>query len=108
MGALDKPGRQLFYGQSAFAPEPKLERAFISNYQELGYLRNNKLTVLLPKQWVESFEIDPKTLAAKPAPVDERLLNEAIACYQAASSAFRSGKLVAPFYSVGTASQSSD
>lgn len=99
--ALGKPGRQLFYGQSVFAPGPKLERAFISNYQELGYLRNNKLTVLMPKQRVESFDIDPKTLEATPAAIDEQLLDEAIAYYQAASTEFRTGQLVAPFYLAG-------
>lgn len=99
--ALGKPGHQLFYGQSVFAPGPKLERAFISNYQELGYLRNNKLTVLLPKQRVEAFDIDPKTLDATPAAVDGQLLNEAIAYYQEASTEFRTGQLVAPFYLAG-------
>lgn len=96
--ALGRSGSQLFYGRSVFGGAPPLERAFISNYQELGYLRNGKLTVLLPKRRVESYEIDGKTLQATPAPVDPQLLNEAIAYYQAASEEFRTGRLVAPFY----------
>ena len=96
--ALGKPGSQLFYGRSVFGGAPPLERAFISNYQELGYLRNGKLTVLLPKQRVESYEIDGKTLEATPAQVDPQLFDEAIAYYQAASEEFRTGHLVAPFY----------
>ncbi len=95
--ALGMPGKQLFYGRSVFEPGPPLERAFISNYQELGYLRNGKLTVLLPKRRVESFDIDPKTLEATAAPVDPQLLDEAIAYYQAASEEFRTGHLAAPF-----------
>lgn len=31
------------------------ERAFISNYQSLGYYKNDFLTVLKPKRQVESF-----------------------------------------------------
>jgi len=103
--ALGKPGRQLFYGRSVFEAEPPLERAFISNYQELGYLRNGKLTVLLPKRRVESFDIDPKTLEATPAAIDPQLLDEAIAYYQSASAEFRSGRLAAPFYAAGTAAK---
>ncbi len=96
--ALGKAGKQLFYGRSAFEPGPPMERAFISNYQELGYLRKGKLTVLLPKRRVETFDIDAKTLEATPAPVDPQLLDEAIAYYQSASEEFRTGHLVAPFY----------
>ena len=66
---------------------------FISNYQSLGYLRNNVLTVLLPKGQVESYQVDPKTLATTPAPIDQRLLDETIAYYQSASRAFKVGAL---------------
>lgn len=98
LDALGRSGANQFYGRSVFADGPALERAFISNYQELGYLRNNKLTVLLPKQKVEAFDIDPATLQATPGAIDAKLLDEAIAYYQSASSAFRAGQLRAPFY----------
>ena len=74
------------------------EPAFISNYQALGYLKDNLLTVLLPKQVVESYNVDPKTLATSPAPVNTQLMTEAIAYYQTASKAFKTGELKAPFY----------
>lgn len=95
--ALGKRGDDLFFGHSVFEAGPPLERAFISNYQELGYLRNGKLTVLLPKQRVQAFDIDPKTLEARPAAIDDKLLQEAIAYYQSASTEFRNGQLKAPF-----------
>ncbi len=96
--ALGQRGGDLFFGHSFFEDEAAPERAFISNYQELGYLRNNKLTVLLPKRHVQAFDIDPATLEATPAAIDPTLLNEAIAYYQSASTDFRSGLLRAPFY----------
>lgn len=95
--AMGQHGDDLFFGRSVFEDGAPPERAFISNYQELGYLKQGKLTVLLPKQRVQSFDIDPKTFTATPAPVDTQLLNEAIAYYQTASTDFRSGLLHTPF-----------
>jgi phosphoglycerol transferase MdoB-like AlkP superfamily enzyme len=103
MEVLGKNGSAQFYGRSVFEPGPSPQRAFISNYQALGYMKDNLLTVLLPKQVVESYQIDPKTLATTPAPVNNQLLTEAIAYYQTASKAFKTGELKAPFYVKPTA-----
>ena len=97
--AVGKNGSEQFYGRSFFEKKTQADRAFISNYQELGYLKNDKLTVLLPKQRVQSYMIDPKTMQATPTEIDETLLKEAIAYYQTASAEFKSGQLKAPFYS---------
>lgn len=90
---LGKRGDDHFFGRSFFEHGEPLKRVFISNYQSLGYLRNNVLTVLLPKAQVESYQVDPKTLATTPAPIDQRLLDETIAYYQSASRAFKAGAL---------------
>ncbi len=90
---LAADGEDNFFGHSVFEPEALTERAFISNYQALGYYRQNVLTVLLPKRKVETYWIDPRTLVATPAPPDPALLEEAVAFYQTAASAFRSGAL---------------
>ncbi len=102
MEVLGKNGSAQFYGKSMFDPGPPAERAFISNYQALGYLKNDVLTVLLPKQEVESYQVDPKTFVTTPAPVNEKLRDEAIAYYQTASKAFKTGALIAPFYPLST------
>ncbi len=96
--ALGRNGDDLFFGRSVFEDDAPPERAFISNYQELGYLKRNKLTVLLPKRRVQAFDIDPETLEATPAAIDPDLLTEAIAYYQSASVDFKQGMLKAPFY----------
>jgi len=90
---LGKSGDEHFFGRSIFEAEAQPERAFISNYQALGYLKNGILTVLLPKQRVESYRVDAKNLETTPADVDPQLLTEAIAYYQTASRAFKSGEL---------------
>lgn len=96
---LGKEGDDHFFGRSVFESGPPPKRAFVSNYQELGYLRDNRLTVLLPKRRVESYYVDPVTWATKPAPIDPRLLTEAIAYYQTASRSFKLGALRSPYYS---------
>ncbi len=101
--ALGQHGDDLFFGRSVFEEGPPPERAFISNYQELGYLKQGKLTILLPKRRVQSFDIDLKTFNATPAPINNQLLNEAIAYYQSASTEFSSGHLHSPFIHTGQA-----
>ncbi|MEK7206597.1 MAG: LTA synthase family protein, partial [Pseudomonadota bacterium] len=88
---------EYFFG-TAIHEQPGEPRAFISNYQSLGYYKRDILTVLKPKRKIESFRIDPKTFEATPAPIDETLRDEAIAYYQTASSAFKQHKLKAPGY----------
>lgn len=86
---------QHFYGQSLFEAEREQlpERAFVSNYQALGYYKDNTLIVLSPKQEVEAYRIDSTSLEAISAPVNHRLLNEAIAYYQTAARAYKHGEL---------------
>lgn len=90
---MGKRGDGHFFGRSFFEHGEKLERAFISNYQALGYLRDQTLTVLMPKGKVESYAVNPKTFETTPAPVNEQHKLEAIAYYQTASRAFKAGQL---------------
>jgi len=93
-----------FYGYDMFNLEPGRERAFISTYQKLGYLKGNRLVVLdvnkdpvvlagLPKA-----DSPPETQGAPSTtqtPSDQDLIKEATAWYQSASQYFRTGKLKA-------------
>lgn len=98
---LGRKGDDHFFGRSVFEDGPPLERAFISNYQELGYFRNGVLTVLHPKGRVESYRIDPVTLASTPNAPEPKLVDEAIAYYQTAARAFKSGALKMTYDSSG-------
>ncbi len=95
LDVLGKKGAESFYGQSLFsATTSKLpERAFISNYQSLGYYKNDTLVVLSPKQKVEAYKIDPVSFDATPTAIDDSLVNEAVAYYQTADRAYKSGEL---------------
>ncbi|MCB5184958.1 sulfatase-like hydrolase/transferase [Methylobacillus gramineus] len=92
MQILGQP-QDTFYGESLFAEHLAEPRAFISNYQDLGYYKHDHLIVLSPKGKVQAFKIDPASYEATPAPVDSQLLKEAIAYYQTASNAFKHGEL---------------
>lgn len=94
--SLGLPGDDHFFGQSVFEQKQITPRAFISNYQELGYYKNDKLIVLGPKKRAEAFDIDPKTFEAKPAIMDNRLRDEAVAYYQSAFHAFKRGEMKLP------------
>ncbi len=95
---LGVSGDDHFFGQGLFEDAALPARAFVSNYQELGYYKDDVLTVLLPKRRVEAFRIDPRTFAATATEPDPRLADEAVAYYQTASRAFRSGRLGSPDY----------
>lgn len=99
LDVLGVKGSEYFYAQSMFKAEAAKspQRAFISNYQELGYYKEDNLIVLSPKRKVEAFKVDPVTLDSTPVAVDSILLNEAIAYYQTASRAFKQGDLKAGF-----------
>ncbi len=92
LDALGLPGDDHFFGLSLFEQGAEGRRAFISNYQELGYLKAGKLVVLGPKQRVDIFSIDADGDALPAAP-DPRLRDEAVAYYQTAFKAFREGAL---------------
>ena len=95
LDVLGKKGAENFYGQSMFKAEAaKLpERAFISNYQALGYLKNNTLTVLYPKQKVEAYQVDAQSMESTPTKIDKTLQDEAIAYYQTANRAYKTDAL---------------
>lgn len=95
LDVLGVKGSQLFFGQSIFEAERKHlpERAFISNYQALGYYRDNTLIVLSPKRKVQAYRVDPTSQESTPILPQPKILNEAIAYYQMAAQAYKHGDL---------------
>lgn len=92
---LGVPGSKHFFGQSIFEAERNQlpQRAFISNYQELGYYKDDTLIVLSPKQKALAYAVDPKTLESTLTTMNQTLLDEAIAYYQTAARAYKHGEL---------------
>ncbi|MBK6936428.1 MAG: sulfatase-like hydrolase/transferase [Chitinophagaceae bacterium] len=81
-----------FFGYDIFRLEPGRERAFISTYQKLGFIKSNKLVVLSPGKKAVVYNPDFNTGTAVKSAPDSTLIKEAVAWYQAASSMFRKGE----------------
>lgn len=94
LGLLDFSYRSRFFGHDVFAVPPERARAFSSTYQNLGYLRGDRLTILSPGKKVVQVKPDPKTGGAVPnGQMDRTQADQAIAAYQVAYNEFESGRM---------------
>lgn len=91
LGLLNFSYTSKFYGYDMFALEPGRERAFISTYQSLGYVKNNKLVVLSPQQKLDTYQVSLNGELQRQEGNDATLTREAISWYQSASYAFSNG-----------------
>lgn len=82
LGLMGVSYQSQFYGKDLMKEKP--ERAFISNYQKLGYLTPEGLVILKPIQQAQFYKRDGDDFRAQ-AQVPETLMNEAVAYYQGAS-----------------------
>jgi phosphoglycerol transferase MdoB-like AlkP superfamily enzyme len=90
LGLLDFDYYSKFFGRDVLASPPQSDRAFVANYQALGYLRGDRLALLYPKRKTEVFRVDARWNPVE-AVDDPGMLREAIAFYSAASYVFRRG-----------------
>ena len=89
-----------FYGQDVFQADYK-PRAFIATYQDLGFVKDNILTVISPKQKIKQFDliVSSKNAAApiyyeeKPRKeLNQDLVNQTISFYQSTSEILKTNK----------------
>jgi phosphoglycerol transferase MdoB-like AlkP superfamily enzyme len=85
LGLLKFNYRSKFFGQDVFALPEGRERAFISTYQGLGYLRNDQLVIQSPVQQVDQYRPDFVTGNSVRVHVTDSLAEQAIAYYQTAA-----------------------
>ncbi|WP_141104292.1 LTA synthase family protein, partial [Noviherbaspirillum denitrificans] len=90
LGLLDFNYPTRFLGRDILHTPEAEDRAFISNYQALGYLKKDILTVLRPKRQVAAYRVEGESNLVS-VPVDPTLLREAIAYYQGASELYKGG-----------------
>ena len=91
LGLLHFSYRSQFFGYDIFKLEAGRERAFISTYQSLGYLKHDSLVILKPQRISGTFVPNFKDGSTRAVTSDNRLINEAIAWYQSASFQFKNG-----------------
>ncbi len=88
LGLLNFSYTSKFFGYDIFKLEAGRERVFISTYQSLGYLKNDKLIILNPQKLVSTYKPDYEKGTAIKIADDSKLIQEAIAWYQVASYEF--------------------
>ena len=88
LGRLNMRYTSRFLGYDMFDLEPGRERAFISTYQNLGFVTNRGLVTLSPKSKVSFEAVSDKDEVLGSTTEDPAKLKAAIAWYQGASVAF--------------------
>ncbi len=89
LGFMNFTYNSKFLGVDLLSNNPN--RAFISTYQLLGYLKDDILVVLAPNSGPISYRIEGKEQKLIEAP--ENIINEAISYYQATYELFSKGKM---------------
>ncbi len=90
LGALDFTYYSKFFGRDMLRAPPETDRAFVANYQTLGYLSPGGLVILQPKRKIEHFTLREGRYESR-KDADAPREREAIAYYQLASHLFKAG-----------------
>jgi phosphoglycerol transferase MdoB-like AlkP superfamily enzyme len=89
LGQLNFSYNSKFFGQDILRLPLGEERAFVANYQSLGYLRDGRLVMLYPRRKVQISNSEHAGSQRSDQPLDNKTLQrEAISWYEAASLAF--------------------
>ena len=89
LGVMNWSYKTKFFGKDIVKMAPDEERAFISNYQKLGYIKNDRLSILSPQQKITHYKINPQTGEMKVEAADPEIENEAIIYYQSANYVYK-------------------
>jgi phosphoglycerol transferase MdoB-like AlkP superfamily enzyme len=89
LGVMNWSYKTKFFGKDILKMTPEEERAFISNYQKLGYIKNDRLSILSPQQKITHYKINAQTGEMKVEVTDPEIENEAIIYYQSANYVYK-------------------
>ncbi len=92
LGLMNLNYTSRFFGYDVYNMSAGNERAFISTYQNIGYIKDGKLVILSPHQKVQMFKPDFITGSNVQIESSADLINEAIAWYQGASFQYKTGR----------------
>ena len=89
LGVMNWSYKTKFFGKDILKMTQEEERAFISNYQKLGYIKNDRLSILSPQQKITHYKINAQTGEMKVEATDPEIENEAIIYYQSANYVYK-------------------
>jgi phosphoglycerol transferase MdoB-like AlkP superfamily enzyme len=91
LGMMNLNYTSRFLGYDLYKTPIGNERVFISTYQDMGYIRNNKLAILSPQKKAEVYIPNFASGVGSKTTQDQAFLNEAIAWYQGANYLYKTG-----------------
>jgi phosphoglycerol transferase MdoB-like AlkP superfamily enzyme len=91
LGLMNLNYTSRFLGYDLYKTPVGNERVFISTYQDMGYIRNNKLAILSPQKKADMFIPNFVSGVGSKTTQDKAFLNEAIAWYQGANYLYKTG-----------------
>jgi phosphoglycerol transferase MdoB-like AlkP superfamily enzyme len=91
LGMLNLNYNSRFLGYDLFKTPAGNERAFISTYQDMGYIKDGKLVILSPQRKIEMFVPNFVSGIASKITPENAIINEAIAWYQGANYLYKTG-----------------
>lgn len=92
LGLLNFDYTSKFFGQDVLNMPAENERAFISTYQGLGYIKNGELVIQSPLKKIKSYKPDFVTGKAADIPGTDSIQQQAIAYYQVAAWVIKNDK----------------
>jgi len=91
LGLMNLDYTSRFFGYDIYRLSPGKERAFISTYQDMGYIKGDNLVILSPQRRGYTYKADFVTGTNARIPNSDSLINVAIAWYQGASYLYKTG-----------------
>jgi phosphoglycerol transferase MdoB-like AlkP superfamily enzyme len=89
LGIMNMNYTSRFLGFDLYRTPVERDRVFISTYQNMGFIKENKLLILSPQKKIAQFQTDISTGISNPIPLSDEMSREAIAWYQGASFLFK-------------------
>ncbi len=89
LGLMNQSYDTDFLGRDILKADGATPRAFISTYQKLGYLTENQLLVLGPRQYVAQYRVNRQQGSMTAVPLEQQQLDDMLAYYQGADYIYR-------------------
>jgi phosphoglycerol transferase MdoB-like AlkP superfamily enzyme len=82
LGILNMSYRTRFFGRDVLREDPAAGRAFISNNQKLGYLTDDRLVIVGPKQYLAAYSYVRKDGSVREMRPEETTVQDTLSYFQ--------------------------
>ena len=89
LGMLNFSYNSKFFGKDILKMDDSQQRAFISTYEKLGFLKDDRLVVLGPKKEVKMYRFDKRDGKMEVVEPEESCVNDALSYYQGVNYVYK-------------------